>query len=61
MEESFAPERRLGRIKEFTHHYAGNFAFGHSLASAVQSSRSVGEAAERAGAFFADLQEGRAS
>ena len=61
VEESFAPERRLGRIKEFTHHYAGNFAFGHSLASAVQSSRSVGEAAERAGAFFADLQEGRAS
>lgn len=61
VEESFAPERRLGRIKEFTHHYARNFAFGHVLASAVQSSRSPAEAAERSGAFFAAVREGRAS
>jgi tRNA-dihydrouridine synthase len=51
--ESFAPERRLGRLKEFTHYFAQNYAFGHTLASAVQGSRSVEEAMERAGAFFA--------
>ncbi|MDH5298703.1 MAG: tRNA-dihydrouridine synthase family protein, partial [Desulfobulbaceae bacterium] len=29
--ERFAPERRLGRFKEFTHYYAKNYAFGHHL------------------------------
>jgi len=50
--ESFAPERRLGRLKEFTHSFASNYAFGHTLASAVQASRSLAEALERAEAFF---------
>lgn len=50
--ESFAPERRLGRLKEFTHYFALNYAFGHNLASAVQGSGSVGEALDRAEAFF---------
>jgi nifR3 family TIM-barrel protein len=53
LEESFLPERRLGRLKEFTHYFAKNYPFGHSLASAVQSSGSVTEALERACAFFA--------
>ena len=53
LEESFLPERRLGRLKEFTHYFAKNYPFGHSLASAVQSSSSLAEARERACAFFA--------
>jgi nifR3 family TIM-barrel protein len=53
LEESFLPERRLGRLKEFSHYFARNYPFGHSLASAIQSSASVAEARERALAFFA--------
>ena len=53
LEESFLPERRLGRLKEFSHYFAKNYPFGHSLASAVQSSGSVDQARERACAFFA--------
>ena len=29
LEESFLPERRLGRLKEFTHYFAKNYPFGH--------------------------------
>jgi nifR3 family TIM-barrel protein len=50
--ELFPPERRLGRLKEFTHYFAKNYHFGHILASKVQSSLSVDEARERAGVFF---------
>ncbi|GAB4341109.1 MAG: hypothetical protein Kow0089_15230 [Desulfobulbaceae bacterium] len=50
--ERFRPERRLGRLKEFTHYFARNYAFGHRLASAVQASGSVEEAWERAAFFF---------
>ncbi len=50
----FTPERRLGRLKEFTHYFARNYQFGHLLASKVQSSSSVVEARERAGVFFAN-------
>ncbi|MCL7487789.1 MAG: tRNA-dihydrouridine synthase family protein [Desulfobulbaceae bacterium] len=49
----FRPERRLGRLKEFTHYFARNYPFGHHLASAVQSSSTVEEAWERAVLFFA--------
>ena len=49
----FRPERRLGRLKEFTHYFARNYSFGHHLASAIQSSRTVDEAWERAVSFFA--------
>lgn len=52
LEESFAPERRLGRLKEFSHYFAGNYAFGHSLASAVQTSATLTEARARAVEFF---------
>ncbi len=48
----FRPEHRLGRLKEFTHYFARNYAFGHHLASRVQSSTSVDEARERAALFF---------
>jgi len=53
VEESFVPERRLGRIKQFAQYFSQTYAFGHNLASAVQASRSVAEARERADAFFA--------
>jgi tRNA-dihydrouridine synthase B len=50
--ELFRPERRLGRLKEFTHYFAGNYKFGHQLRSRVQSSSSVDEARQRAEIFF---------
>lgn len=48
----FRPERRLGRLKEFTHYFAGNYHFGHLLSSGIQNSKSVDEAQERANIFF---------
>lgn len=50
--ERFAPERRLGRLKEFTHYFAKNYFFGHHLAAQVQSSQSLEEAWTRAVQFF---------
>jgi len=50
--ELFRPERRLGRLKEFTHYFAGNYKFGHQLGCRVQTSSSVDEARERANIFF---------
>jgi nifR3 family TIM-barrel protein len=52
LEEMFAPERRLGRLKQFTHYFAANFTFGHYLASSVQTSRDMEEAVARATEFF---------
>jgi tRNA-dihydrouridine synthase B len=52
--ELYRPERRLGRLKEFTHYFAKNYKFGHILASKVQSSSSVDEALERADIFFSN-------
>jgi nifR3 family TIM-barrel protein len=49
----YRPIYHLGRLKAFTHYFARNYEFGHSLACKVQSSRSMDEAMERAGAFFA--------
>jgi tRNA-dihydrouridine synthase len=51
--ERFQPERRLGRLKEFTHYFAKNYFFGHHLASRVQASHSFEEAGKRAFDFFA--------
>ena len=53
----YRPIYRLGRLKEFTHYFARNYKFGHSLATRVQSSNSMDEAMERAGAFFAKNSE----
>ena len=53
LEERFPPERRLGRLKEFSHHFAKNYFFGHHLASQIQSAADFAEARERAEAFFA--------
>ena len=48
----FMPERRLGRLKEFTHYFARNYQFGHLLSSRIQGSKSVEQAEERANIFF---------
>ncbi|ADH84779.1 tRNA dihydrouridine synthase [Desulfurivibrio alkaliphilus] len=53
LKESFTPERRLGRLKEFTHYYARNYQFGHHLAAAVQSSPDLDTARRRAEHFLA--------
>ena len=55
--ERFQPERRLGRLKQFTHYYAENFAFGHHLATAVQNANSIEEAKESAGKFFENSEK----
>ncbi len=52
LQERFLPERRLGRLKQFTHYYGSNFAFGHHLVSGVQNSKTLEEAAETARSFF---------
>lgn len=52
LEDHFQPERRLGRLKEFTHYFKKNYAFGHHLAMAVQASSTMLEARERAEEFF---------
>jgi len=54
--EHFRPEYRLGRLKQFTTYFARNYAFGHHLATKVQTSTSVEEARERAGRFFEGAQ-----
>jgi len=53
LEQRFAPERRLGRLKQFTTYYAALFTFGHHLASSIQSSNSIDQAKQRAADFFA--------
>ncbi|HXX57195.1 MAG TPA: tRNA-dihydrouridine synthase family protein [Thermodesulfovibrionales bacterium] len=55
----YRPIYCLGRLKEFTHYFARNYKFGHSLASKVQSSSSMGEARERAWTFFANNSKER--
>ena len=50
--ERFRPERRLGRLKEFTHYFAENYLYGHHLAAGVQTSNTMNEALQRAEAFF---------
>ncbi len=52
LQARFRPERRLGRLKEFTHYFAANYAFGHHLATAVQRSASMEEAWSAAMDFF---------
>ena len=56
--QRFPPERRLGRLKEFTHYFAKNYFFGHHLAAGVQSSQTFAEARSRAEAFFAANDDG---
>lgn len=52
LELRFSEERRLGRLKQFTHYFAGSYPFGHQLASTIQTSVSMNQAKERAEQFF---------
>ena len=53
LEQRFAPERRLGRLKQFTRYFAASYPFGHHFGAAIQNSSSLDEARQRAAAFFA--------
>jgi len=57
LEERFPAERRLGRLKQFSHYFAGNFQFGHLLATSVQRSETMAEAKQQAGEFFLHAAE----
>ena len=48
----FVADRRLGRLKEFSHYFAANYAFGHTLAVKVQTAVSVAQGWQRALEFF---------
>lgn len=52
VQQVFAPEKQLARIKQFTHYIVKNNPFGHHLASRVQSSNTVKEAIEHACTFY---------
>lgn len=52
LEQRFAPERRLGRLKQFTTYFAAPFTFGHHLTAAIQSSNTIDQAKQRAADFF---------
>lgn len=57
LEERFQPERRLGRLKQFSHYYAENFAFGHHFSSGVQNAKTLEEAGAVAAAFFEKTEQ----
>lgn len=59
LEDRFAPERQLGRLKQFTAYFAAPFQFGHHLAAAIQTSNSMEQARQRAGEFFMKSAEGK--
>ena len=48
LHERFRPERRLGRLKQFTHLFGIGFPFGHHLAIAIQNCTTMGEAEQQA-------------
>lgn len=52
LEDRFRKERRIGRLKQFTQYYASSFQFGHHLITAVQTSKDIEQARERARQFF---------
>ncbi len=57
LEELFPRERRLGRLKEFTHYFSQNYAFGNRLAMSVQRSKTMAEAKIKALEFFSRNSE----
>jgi len=58
LERYLPAERRLSRLKIFTHWLAQPLAFGHSLRTRVQSADSLAEARDRIAAFFAACPTG---
>ena len=58
LKERFLPERRLGRLKQFTHYYSSNYPFGHHLASGIQNSATLEDAVDTAIRFFDTVKGG---
>ena len=52
LEKLFPPERQIGRLKEFTHYFSQNYAFGNRLAMSVQRCKDMNEARTVAMEFF---------
>lgn len=52
IEDRFRPEKRLGRLKQFTYYYSKTFEYGHHLASTIQSCSDFEQAKTRAALFF---------
>ena len=52
LKDKFRVERRLGRLKQFTHYFSRSYQFGHHLDTSVQSSTTFKEALENATVFF---------
>jgi tRNA-dihydrouridine synthase B len=50
--EDLPPERAIGRLKEFTAYFSGNFFFGHELHKRVLKARTVVEVREAAMRFL---------
>lgn len=57
LDQRFPWERRLGRLKQFSHYFAQNFQYGHLLATSVQKSETLDEARQRAEEFFLQAEE----
>lgn len=57
LDERFPVERRLGRLKQFSHYFARNFQYGHLLATSVQKSNTLDEARQQAEEFFLQSAE----
>lgn len=57
LDERFPVERRLGRLKQFSHYFAQNYQYGHILATSVQKSETLKEARQRAEDFFLQSAE----
>jgi tRNA-dihydrouridine synthase B len=52
--EDLPPERAIGRIKEFTHYFASNFVFGHTLRKAAQKAKTLEEIKDGALKFLSN-------
>jgi tRNA-dihydrouridine synthase len=52
--EDLPPEKAIGRIKEFTHYFASNFVFGHTLRKAAQKAKTPQEIKNNALKFLSN-------
>jgi tRNA-dihydrouridine synthase len=59
--EDMPPEKAFGRLKEFTHYYAGNFVFGHLLRKAIQKAKTPPEIRDAALGYLSGKPELRSN
>jgi tRNA-dihydrouridine synthase len=55
--EDMPPEKAFGRLKEFTHYFAGNFVFGHVLRKAIQKAKTPHEIRDAAMGYLSGKPE----